>query len=342
MKKIIYYITDHGRGHATRSVAIIRELKKINIDIIIRNSNSMEFLSQSLPSCKIISGLTDVGPTIKNDEISIDQDQSKSIIHNWIQKIENHALNEIETIKKFQPDLIISDISAMPFLAAKKTNVESIAISNFSWYDVLKFLSSEDLELLKNLYENANLAFKLPIGTSMSHFKNLKKVGMVSRVPLMCREDTRKELGIKKNEKLVSIAMSGTIEGKFHVEENIKILSMNSVIKNCQNVITLPQEIESQDAVNASDFVICKCGYGMISECLTNGIPFYYVSDDNHLEQKAMTEELSGYSLAKRTTLVEISNLHFNQKFIDNLPLEDKMPRDNETIIEHIMEYLKY
>lgn len=341
MKKIIYYITDHGKGHATRSVAIIRELKKKNIELIIRNSNSEKFLNQSLPTIKIISGLTDVGPSIKNDGISINQDQSKPLLHNWIHKLENFALDEIEIIKKFQPNLIISDISAMPFLAAKKTNVDSIAISNFSWYDVLKFLSSEDLELLKNSYENANLAFKLLIGTSMSHFKNLKEIGIVSRVPLRCREDIRKELGIKKNEKLVSIAMSVTLEGKFHFEENIKILSMNSVIKNCQNVIAMPQEIESQDIVNASDFVICKCGYGMISECLTNGIPFYYVSDDNHLEQKAMTQELSGYSLAKRTTLVEIRNLNFNQKFIDNLPVEDKMPRYNETIIKHIMEYLK-
>jgi len=341
LKKIIYYITDHGRGHATRSVAIIRELKKINIDIIIRNSIELEFLSQSLPSCKIISGLTDVGPMIKNDGISIDQDQSKSIIHNWIQKIENHALNEIETIKKFQPDLIISDISAMPFLASKKTNVDSIAISNFSWYDVLKFLSNEDLELLKNSYDNANLALKLPMGTSMLHFKNRKKIGIVSRIPIRSREDVRKELGIKKNEKLVSITMSGIIDGDFQVEKNIKILSMNSIIKNYHNVINLPQEIESQDAINASDFVICKCGYGMISECLTNGVPFFYVADDNHLEQKAMTEELSNYPMAKRITLGDINKLHFNQKFIDGLSIENRKPRDNENVTVHIMEFLK-
>ena len=338
MKKIIYYITDHGKGHATRSVAIIRELKKKNIELIIRNSNSEKFLNQSLPTIKIISGLTDVGPSIKNDGISINQDQSKPLLHNWIHKLENFALDEIEIIKKFQPNLIISDISAMPFLTAKKTNVDSIAISNFSWYDVLKFLSSEDLELLKNSYGNANLALKLLIGTSMSHFKNLKEIGIVSRVPLRCREDIRKELGIKKNEKLVSIAMSVTLEGKFHFEENIKILSMNSVIKNCQNVIAMPHEIESQDIVNASDFVICKCGYGIISECLTTGTPFLYVADDNHIEQKSMIDYLAKHNLGNRIHLNEISTLNLDSKLIDSQHISIKN-NDTKLAVNKILEF---
>ena len=47
MKKIIFYITDHGKGHATRSIAIIRELQK-DYEVIVRNSNSEDLIKQSL------------------------------------------------------------------------------------------------------------------------------------------------------------------------------------------------------------------------------------------------------------------------------------------------------
>ena len=49
MKKIFYYITDHGKGHATRSIAIIKELQK-NFDVFIRNSIAQDMI-QSARAC---------------------------------------------------------------------------------------------------------------------------------------------------------------------------------------------------------------------------------------------------------------------------------------------------
>ena len=74
MRKILYYITDHGLGHTTRSIAIIRELLKMGTEVIIRNSN-VDYLHKSLPTVKIIPGVTDVGPAIKENGISIDNDK---------------------------------------------------------------------------------------------------------------------------------------------------------------------------------------------------------------------------------------------------------------------------
>ena len=84
MKKIIYYITDHGKGHATRSIAIIRELINQNIEVVIRNSNSLELLKRSLPTVPIIAGKTDVGTVSQNNGIFIDEEESKIQIGKWI------------------------------------------------------------------------------------------------------------------------------------------------------------------------------------------------------------------------------------------------------------------
>jgi len=342
LKKILYYITDHGRGHATRSVAIIRELQKIGVEVIIRNSNVQEFLHKSLPNTLIHPGITDVGPKINNDGVSIDENDAIINVGNWIDKLNVTAEAECEIISKVQPHLIVSDISPMPLLAARKLQNNCIAISNFSWYDVLKFLPSSKLETLKEAYDKADLAIQLPIGTSMEHFKLKHRVGVVARKPTLSRKQLRKKFGIKDSEFALSIALGGSQKAiTLRNDKNVKILSMNTVIKNTSNTMDLSDWVEGQEVVLASDFVICKCGYGMISECLSNGIPFRYISDDNHLEQKAMSKELSERGLANTITFKEINNLYLDKNHLSSLSEVKKEPLDTANVIKYLLEFLE-
>ena len=98
MKKILYYVSDHGKGHATRSIAIIQEMLKHNIEVIVRNTNALEFFKQSLPNTKIIPGKTDVGSTIKKDGFSIDKNKTKENQIKWIQNYSNFGkINQIDS-----------------------------------------------------------------------------------------------------------------------------------------------------------------------------------------------------------------------------------------------------
>ncbi len=115
---------------------------------------------------------------------------------------------------------------------------------------------------------------------------------------------------------------------------------MGTNVKKSLNAIDLSNWIEGQELVSASDFVICKCGYGLISECLTNGIPFFYLVDDKHLEQKAMSAELSEKKLGRRISYEILNELTFDKKFFQNLPKIKKMPIDNETVAHKILEFL--
>jgi len=254
MKKILYYITDHGLGHATRSVAIIRELQKIGVEVIIRNSNAKQFLEQSVPQIKIIEGKTDVGPLLQNNGISIDTEKSKRSINDWINSIELIAENEIKIIQKHSPDLIISDISPMPFLAVNKLNIPSVAISNFSWHDVLKFLPQSSLDKLEVFYNYATTLIQLPLGTKMDHFRQKHKAGIVSRVPVQSKSETRKNIGVENSEKMVLIII-GNSKNQFKMtsENNIKIVSLTS--NKIPDAINLPNWIEGQELISASEFV---------------------------------------------------------------------------------------
>ena len=53
----------------------------------------------------------------------------------------------------------------------------------------------------------------------------------------------------------------------------------------------------------------------MISECLTNGVPFLYVSDDAHLEQKAISAELVNLGLHNRVSETELYDFVLSEDY---------------------------
>ncbi len=343
LKKIIYYISDHGRGHATRSIAIIRELEKRGVNVTIRNSNCENFIKQSLPNVSYISGLTDVGPAVKRDFLSIDKYKSKKQIGTWLNNLSKIAKKEESIFKKIKPDLIVSDISPMPFLAAKRMGIKSIAISNFSWYDAgIDFLSSKQLSILKEAYDNATLTIQLPLGTKMSHFKKKKQVGFAARIPNKSKNKIRKEIGINNNDYLILIALGGSQkEITCKISDNIKLVTMDSLVKNSEQTLTFSEWTEGQELVNASDLVICKCGYGIISECLTNGIPFFYISDDNREELRKISDELSDMGTNCKISYKQLKNLLLDTKLIESLPKQKKHVIDTKNIVDIMMNQIK-
>jgi len=342
MKKIIYYITDHGMGHATRSIAIIRELQKLNIEILVRNSNVAEFLHKSLPGTSIKKGLTDVGPILNPDCISIDKDKSKTKIIDWINKLESYSDQEGELLKKEKPNMVISDISPMPIIAAKSNNIPCVTISNFSWYDVLNFLPTEFRDRLRTFYEYVDLAIQLPLGTPMEHFKRKKKVNLIARIPNQNPDKIKEEFEIDIARPCVLFALGGSNNQiRCTCEDNVQIISMNTKMNNSISVLDLSNYIEGQDLVSISNLVICKCGYGIISECLTNGIPFFHVADNSHPEQLAIHKELIKRGYDNRITFDKINELHISSKFLKELSRVSREPIDIDNTINYMLEFIK-
>lgn len=337
MKRVFYYITDHGLGHATRSVAMIRELQKQNVEVIIRNSKLIRFLEKSLPGTKIISGITDTGPIIQKNGISIDNKKTNLKVGTWIENLNSFARKEIEIIEKESPDLIISDISAMPFIASKKLNIQSVAISNFIWYDVLTNISSFQKEILKSAYECADYAIQLPLGTEMGIFPNKTKVGFIAKKPTLTRKEIRKKIGVSDSEFCVFVNLNENYNFDWEVEKNVRIISTGARI-NADNVIKINPWIEGQNLIFGSDLVICKCGYGMISECLTNGIRFQYIMDENHLEQKSISLELEQKKYYNKITVTELNHSELTEDYILTQKQPKKEQNDTSLLVSDLLD----
>ena len=341
MKKILYYVTDHGKGHATRSIAIIQEILKHDIEVVVRNTNAVKFFKQSLPDVKTILGKTDVGSAIKKDGFSIDKNETIKNQVNWIQNFKKKILDETQIVNKINPDLIVSDISALPFLVSKKISIPSIAISNFSWFDVLNFLPPTELTELRTAYDAADLAIQLPLGTPMNHFDNKIKVGLVSRTSNLSKQQFNKIFQMDGYKYSVVFALSGSnFRISYKKSKNVKVFTMNTKVEESLEHEDYTNLINGHDLVSNSDLVICKCGYGIISECLTSGIPFYYIVDDEHIEQKSISQDLERMGLTNRITLSDINDIILSQDKLESLKSLHE-PNDVNNVVNKLVEFIK-
>ena len=294
MKKILYYVSEHGLGHLTRSVGLIRELQN-ETEIMIRNSNE-SFLKKSLPSISTFSGKTDQGPIISENAVSIDWKKTLSSINDWYSNFTYNLEKECTFIKKLKPDVIISDISPIPLSASKKLGIQSIAISNFTWLDIFSKLENFNLDYLNESYQNASFCIQLPLSTSMNIFKQKKQVGIVCKSLSENNMLVRKKLNIDESKFLIFINLPKFYNVILKNFKNFQVISTGATTTS-ENTMFIEPWIEGQNLINASDLVITKCGYGMISECLTAGTPFKLIADDLHPEQNAMLKHLSDYGM---------------------------------------------
>ena len=334
MKKILYFVSDHGLGHLSRSIAIMREFHD-EVEFVIRNSNT-QFIEKSLPNVKIIPGKTDQGTLSQNNGISIDWEKSKSAIDIWYNQFNSTIIKEQEIISKINPDLIITDVSPLPLPISKKLSIPSIVISTFTWLDTFSNIPGFQNNFLSELYQNASMCIQLPLSTPMSIFKNKQKIGLVSKKPTKSKIDVRKSLGIKESKFLILINLPSNFTINVPSEPNIQIVSTGAKINSANSIMIQPW-VEGQNLIASSDLVVSKCGYGMISECLTNGVPIKFLMDNKHPEQKAMNDELKSLEINSLINNCDSGEISLNLD-VSNLP---PIKRDNYEAKEIILEFLR-
>ena len=199
MKKIVIYVSDHGFGHAARTIALVRQLKKYHYEIIIKNLNAYTFLKSQLPECEIIKIQTDVGPITDVFSDSPNYEKTFSLYHNWINNSKKWLDKETKFFKNRTIDLIISDISPISIRLANKLQIPSITVANFTWIDILEefpFYKNCDkiIDWLHESFEMTNLAIRLPLHMKLKGLKKPKNSSLLfstlKRYPEIRKIDT--------------------------------------------------------------------------------------------------------------------------------------------------------
>lgn len=336
MKTIEFILSDHGFGHASRNIPIIRYILESNnnIKIIIKTGEAQgNFIKESLKEfnsrVKYYFSKMDVGLVLKEGSLDVDKEHLEAKVLDYINTWESRIKEEKAFLINNKIDLVVCDIVPWALKASKEANIKSILISNFTWVENYKdYLSEEIINKYKECYKKADkvLLYDLYINEMKTYLSNYKEVGMCCRQFSIENINKIKESTKGKKSIFISVGRSveiskaidvSSLDYYFIATEGIKLLG--------DNVKYLPIDTNNtHEYLMACDYVITKAGWGTLGEALIGHKKIGVLSRDNVKEDKNSINILK-----KRNLALEVSLNKFNLKeIIDSL--ENFIPNYSE------------
>lgn len=307
-KTVAYYITPHGFGHAVRSCEILRRLIALRPDIrpIVISDIPESLVDQNLDGGEYIfrRRRLDVG-LFQYDSIRFDLE--KTLAELELLHLHSNRIIEAEIgfLKENHVEAVVSDISFLPFPAAHALGIPAIGISNFTWDWIYTAYAEQDarwsgiISWIRACYSTASLFLQLPMHGDCSAFPKIETVPLVARKASRGREEIRSILGFGEN-KLVYLVSFVSLDLKKTAYERLE--AINDVMFLYKSPLELPLSrarsidgfgISYVDAVAACDAVITKPGYGIVSDCLANGVPVIYTERGPFPEYPILVEAIT-------------------------------------------------
>lgn len=303
VKTIAFYISDHGFGHASRNIPIIRCILEAdkNTRVVVKTGKSQgEFIRDLIEEfngrVSYYFDVMDVGLVLKENSLDVDSDRLIKRVEEYISTFEKRVSKENKFLQYYNVDLIISDIVPWIFKSAKYLNIPSILISNFTWVGIYKeYLSKEIWDKYIECYKLADKAlfYEFYMEEMKDYIRNYEEVSLCSR-QFNLEKVYRIKRSFKKHIVYISVGRSVNLKSKIDVSNlNYDFIVTDGIKLSGDNVHYLNKETpNTQDYLMASDFIITKAGFGTISEALLGKKKVAVLSRDNVAEDRNTIKKL--------------------------------------------------
>jgi hypothetical protein len=312
--KILYYLTAHGYGHAVRSVTLCNELSD-NVRPIFRTTLPSIFFHEEVKRpFELFPARFDCG-CIQKDSVTVDKKETLQAYMRLADQNTAHLEGEVNFCREQRVDGIVSDITPFAFEVAQKAGLPSVAVSNFSWYDIYQPYAREYpsfepyLRKIRDQYRMAGLLLELTPSTGMPYFRNRLKVPLVAKPGRNIGHLLKDHLGVGGNQRIALIYVGEWgVESirwkdleKFRGWDFIGIYPLPGASANYHRIDK--KDFPYEDLVASADAMITKIGYGVTSQSLINGTPLIYLPRQDFAEfpvlEEAIREWGHGYRLSQ-------------------------------------------
>lgn len=322
IKRIAYFVSPHGFGHAARAAAVMQSLSEIDASVHFEIFTTIPiwFFQESLSTSFTYHYLlTDIGLAQKT-AFEIDLEDTLNRLNAFFPIAPARIAEICETVQTLNCILIICDIAPMGILVAKKAGITSVLVENFTWDWIYQQYQHSDNRIRRHI------DYLKPLVYAADYHIQTQPVCSRNRVDLLTAPVSRKvrstvskirdDLGLPSVSKMVLITTGGIPQSYDFVEKLRPLREISFVLPGAgrepsvqDNVFILPHHsvYYHPDLVNACDAVIGKIGYSTLAEVYQAGVPFGYVARSNFRESDSMVEFIE-----KQMTGMAVSELEFN------------------------------
>jgi hypothetical protein len=313
---IVFFISGHGFGHASRQVEIINALGAIQpgVRVIIRSDVNPALLARTLKvPYELRPGACDTG-IVQASSVSQDDAATVARAIEFYGSFDRRRDDEVRALRGDDVSLVVSDIAPIAFDVAAALNVPSVAIGNFTWdwvYETQPGFEAATwiVSRIRESYAKATLALRLPLSHAFDVFGQVRDIPLVARHATRPRAATRAHFGIPDGRRAVLLSFGGYgLPGiditRADCLDDWTIVTTDRVVAPPSESSVVVQIAEAgfrsggfryEDLVAAVDVVMTKPGYGIIAECIAADRPMLYTSRGAFREYDLLVAEMQRY-----------------------------------------------
>ncbi|HEX7797532.1 MAG TPA: hypothetical protein VF456_24385 [Vicinamibacterales bacterium] len=300
---IVFYISGHGFGHATRDLEVIGQIhqQRPAARIIVRTSVPESFLKKSVRApidvqpCETDTGIAQI------DSLRLDEGETIRRAAAFYATFDQRVSVEARVLEDVSASVVVGDVPPLAFAAAARAAIPSIALANFTWdwiyagYAAFRERAPDVLTTIGEAYAKASLALRLPFAGGFETMPTVRDVPLVARRSRRTRDENRRLLDLDDNRPVVLASFGGhqtAIEyGRIASTNDVTLALTDYEAQSFRDVGAYDgrlrcftaemldvADIRYEDLVAAADVVVSKPGYGIVSECIANQAALLYTS----------------------------------------------------------------
>jgi hypothetical protein len=289
--QIVFYISGHGFGHASRAIELIRALMRRRPDtrVVVRTAAATHLFA---PIAAVFGSMLDVQAIeadtgiVQVDSLRLDEADTVRQAARFYATFDRRVAGEADVLRRERADLVIGDVPPLAFAAAEQAGLPSVAVGNFTWDWIYSLYPAFDrraphvIPEIRRAYAAATRALRLPLHGGFEPMAAVTRdIPFIARRSDRDRADTRRALGLAGDRLLVLPSF-----GAYGADLPFDRLRQSDRFTIIEKVPDLHGGLLYQDLVAAADVVVSKPGYGIVSECVANGTALLYTSRGRFIE----------------------------------------------------------
>jgi hypothetical protein len=312
---VVFYISGHGLGHASRQVEIVNALggMRPDLQIVLRTSAPAWFFDRTVRvAFTLIAGATDTG-VIQIDSLRLDEAATIDAAWDFHATLADRAKREAAMLREHDARFVIADAPPLGCAAADVAELPCVVIANFTWdwiYEAYASSRSDAPDLvpvIREAYARAEAGWRLPLHGGFATFRSIVDVPFVARHARHLRVEVCERLRLPADVPLVLSSFGGYGVQGFDPNTLDCLSSCGVVLTEREHVDgadaragihVVPESdlygasLRYEDLVAAVDIVVTKPGYGIIAECLANRTALVYTSRGHFREYDVLVSEM--------------------------------------------------
>jgi L-arabinokinase len=291
--RVVYYVSGHGLGHASRSIEVIRAVRSLEpaAVVIVRTSAPRWLFDSAIPGMVEYQRLEADTGVVQRDSLTLDEEATARAAEAFDRRFDPSVEHEARVLHDLEADVVAADVPPLAVAAAHRASLPSIVIANFTWdwifgaYSVFDRLAPNAIPTIRDAYARTTMALRLPLHGGFDAMPVVHDIPLIARRSSRDPIETRRRLGIEAGRTVVLSSFGG-----HGIDLPIAELQQAKDFVLLAPEREPPPGFKYEDLVAAADVVVSKPGYGIISECAANDTALVYTSRGHFIEYDVLVE----------------------------------------------------